>query len=352
MRIEEIRSRILPADEEIMALSKKRWMSIGKPLFSLGELETQITRISGIKKIVCYELKQKALIVMCADNGIVEEGVTQTGQEVTGIVADHFTRGETSACLMAQVAGVDVFPVDIGMASDVETVTRETYKVARGTCNFAKEPAMTEEQLWQAIRTGIRIAGEKKRQGYDILLTGEMGIGNTTTSSAVASVLLEQPPERVTGRGAGLDSRGLERKIRVIREAIARYELSREDVTDVMAKVGGYDIAGLCGLYLGGGIFRIPVVADGFISAVAALCAVRLVPAVKDYIIPSHMSGEPGARLVMEALDFSPLVTCGMSLGEGSGAVAAMPLLEMGLNVYRQMGSFEQIHVKQYEVLQ
>lgn len=352
MTIEEVRAGINPVDREIMKLSEKRWMSVGKPLFSLGKLETQITRISGIKRIVCYELKKKALIVMCADNGVVAEGVTQTGQEVTAIVADNFTRNETSTCLMAQVAGVDVFPIDIGMVSDVPSVTEKNYKIAYGTNNFAHEPAMTGEQLWKAIEVGIKIVRKKKQEGYDILLTGEMGIGNTTTSSAVASVLLEKAPEEMTGRGAGLDSQGLKRKIRVIKRAVEEHHLGREDVLDVMAKVGGYDIAGLCGLYLGGGLYQVPVVIDGFISAVAALCAVRLVPQVRDYMIPSHISKEPATKMVLEELGLSPLLTCDMCLGEGSGAVAVMPLLEMGLRVYNQMSTFEEINVEQYEVLE
>lgn len=352
MTIEEVIHHIHPADKKVMELSEKRWMSVGKPLGSLGKLETQITRISGIKRIVCYELNKKALIAMCADNGIVAEGVTQTGQEVTAIVADNFTRHETSACLMAEVAGVDVFPVDIGMVADVPSVTKAEYKVAYGTKNFALEPAMTREQAWQAVEVGIRIAGEKKQEGYDILLTGEMGIGNTTTSSAVAAVLLGKEPAEVTGRGAGLDSLGLKRKIQVIEDAIRRYDLKKEDVLDVMAKVGGYDIAGLCGLYLGGGLYQIPVVVDGFISAVAALCAVRLAPQASDYIIPSHVSKEPAAQMVLRELKLSPLLTCDMCLGEGSGAVAVMPLLTMGLQVYNRMSTFEEIHVEQYEVLE
>lgn len=351
MTLDELQKKIQPADQHVISQSEERWMKVGKPLFSLGKLEQQITRIAGIKQIVCYELAKKVLVVMCADNGVVAEGVTQTGQEVTAVVAENFSRHETSACLMAQVAGVDIYPVDIGMVTDVKAVTRETEKAGYGTKNFAVEPAMTEKQLWQAIETGIRIAGKKKEEGYDILLTGEMGIGNTTTSSAVASVLLQRSPEEMTGKGAGLDDAGLKRKVQVITEAIDRYHLQNADVLTVMASVGGYDLAGMCGLCIGGALYHIPVVLDGFISGVAALCAVRLIPAVADYLIPSHVSKEPAAAYVLDALGLSPLITCDMSLGEGSGAVAVIPLLEMGLKVYREMGTFEDIQVEQYKVL-
>lgn len=320
MTLEELQEEIQPADQDVVRLSKERWMKVGKPLFSLGKLEQQITRIAGIKRIACYEIKKKALVVMCADNGVVAEGV-------------------------------DIYPVDIGMITDVKNVTRKNEKTAYGTKNFAKEPAMTREQLWQAIETGIRIAGEKKQEGYDILLTGEMGIGNTTTSSAVASVLLNRDPAVMTGKGAGLDDDGLKRKIHVIEDAIGRYNLRQADVLTVMASVGGYDIAGLCGLCIGGARYHIPVVLDGFISGVAALCAVHLIPAVADYLIPSHVSKEPAAHYVLDELGLSPLITCDMCLGEGSGAVAVIPLLEMGLKVYGDMGTFEDIKVEQYKVL-
>ena len=341
MTLEELQEEIQPADQDVVRLSKERWMKVGKPLFSLGKLEQQITRIAGIKRIACYEIKKKALVVMCADNGVVAEGVTQTGQEVTAIVAENFSRHESRTWVMAEVAGVDRWPGEIGMITGVK----------KGTRNFAKEPAMTREQLWQAIETGIRIAGEKKQEGYDILLTGEMGIGNTTTSSAVASVLLNRDPAVMTGKGAGLDDEGLKRKIHVIEDAIGRYNLRQADVLTVMASVGGYDIAGLCGLCIGGARYHIPVVLDGFISGVAALCAVHLIPAVADYLIPSHVSKEPAAHYVLDELGLSPLVTCDMCLGEGSGAVAVIPLLEMGLKVYGDMGTFEDIKVEQYKVL-
>ena len=345
------KEKIKPLDENAMEEARAHWMTVGKPLFSLGSLEDAVIQIAGIKGTSDFELRKRGLIIMCADNGVVEEGVTQTGQEVTAIVAENFSRHETSACLMAEVAGVDIYPVDIGMITDVKNVTRKNEKTAYGTKNFAKEPAMTREQLWQAIETGIRIAGEKKQEGYDILLTGEMGIGNTTTSSAVASVLLNRDPAVMTGKGAGLDDEGLKRKIHVIEDAIGRYNLRQADVLTVMASVGGYDIAGLCGLCIGGARYHIPVVLDGFISGVAALCAVHLIPAVADYLIPSHVSKEPAAHYVLDELGLSPLITCDMCLGEGSGAVAVIPLLEMGLKVYGDMGTFEDIKVEQYKVL-
>ena len=349
--LEEVIKHTSSADAEAVTACQKRWDSIAKPLHSLGWMEEAVARVAGAQHSSEVHTEKKVLVVMCADNGIVEEGVTQTGQEVTAIVAENFSRHETSACLMAEVAGVDIYPVDIGMITDVKNVTRKNEKTAYGTKNFAKEPAMTREQLWQAIETGIRIAGEKKQEGYDILLTGEMGIGNTTTSSAVASVLLNRDPAVMTGKGAGLDDDGLKRKIHVIEDAIGRYNLWQADVLTVMASVGGYDIAGLCGLCIGGALYHIPVVLDGFISGVAALCAVHLIPAVADYLIPSHVSKEPAAHYVLDELGLSPLITCDMCLGEGSGAVAVIPLLEMGLKVYGDMGTFEDIKVEQYKVL-
>ncbi len=351
MNIDEIISKILPGDEKAMKEAYDRWMAIGKPLFSLGKLETVVTKIAGIKGTSDYKLQKKGLLIMCADNGVVEEGVTQTGQEVTAIVADNFTHHATSVCAMCDVAGVDVLPIDIGMAVDVPSVTKKEQKVCYGTRNFAKEPAMTKEEVCQALSVGIEAVRKCKEEGYDLLATGEMGIGNTTTSSAVASVLLGKDVEIMTGRGAGLSAEGLHRKIKVIEDAIKLHQPDPEDAMDVLSKVGGLDIAGLTGVFLGGAIYHIPIIIDGFISSVAALCAVRMNPNTADYMLASHVSKEPAGKLVLDALGLSPMLTCDMCLGEGSGAVAAIPIIEMGLSVYRQMGTFEDIQVERYQVL-
>lgn len=347
----EIIRQIEPADRASRRAAKNRWMQVGKPLFSLGKLEEAVSSIAGMKGTADYELTKKGLLIFCADNGVVREGVTQTGQEVTALVAENFTRHQASVCMMAEVAGVDLFPVDIGMAVDVPSVTRPGDKIARGTKDFALEPAMTRGEAVQAVLTGIRLVKEKKEAGYDILATGEMGIGNTTTSSAVAAVLLGESVEAVTGRGAGLSTDGLERKRAVIRQGLERHQPDPLDVPDVLSKVGGLDIAGLAGVFLGGALSHIPVVIDGFISATAALCAARMAPLAADYMLPSHSPKEPGGKLLLNALHLSPFIDCGMCLGEGSGAVAVMPLLDMGLSVYRRMPTFEEIKVEQYEVL-
>lgn len=349
--LEELKKQITPADAQSIEAAKKRWISVAKPLFSLGKLEDAVIRMAGIKRSSEFELKKKGLVIMCADNGVVAEGVTQTGQEVTAIVADNFTKKAASVAIMSEVAGVDLFPVDIGMVSDVPSVTKPEFKVAYGTRNLAQEPAMTREEAWRAVLVGIRMVEKLKAKGYDILATGEMGIGNTTTSSAVASVLLGRPVEEVTGKGAGLSSEGLEKKIAAIKRGIRLNRPDASDALDVLAKVGGLDIAGLAGVYLGGALFHVPVVIDGFISAVAALCAVRMVPDAGDYMMPSHVSKEPAGQMLLDALGVSPFLTCDMCLGEGSGAVAVFPILEMGLSVYRRMSTFEETNIEQYEVL-
>lgn len=350
-KLKEEIEKIRPADEKSKEAARQRWKMVAKPLFSLGKLEDAVIKMAGIKRSAEYTLEKKGLVIMCADNGVVAEGVTQTGQEVTAIVADNFTKCATSVCIMAETAGVDLFPVDIGMTTDVPSVTRKEEKIAYGTKNMLKEPAMTREEVCRAILTGIRKAEELAEDGYDLLATGEMGIGNTTTSSAVASVLLGKEPEEMTGRGAGLSSEGLRRKIDVICRAIDRHQPDREDVPDVLAKVGGLDLAGLTGVFLGGAMYHIPVLIDGFISSVAALCAVRICPECIDYMLASHCSGEPAGHMILEELGLPFLIDGNMSLGEGSGAVAAVPLLEMGLNVYRKMSTFDEIHVEQYEEL-
>lgn len=207
---------------------------------------------------------------------------------------------------------------------------------------------MTREEAVAAIEVGIQYVSELKEKGYGIFATGEMGIGNTTTSSAIASVLLDVEPEIVTGRGAGLSTEGLNRKVEVIRQAISLHKPQKDDAIDVLAKVGGFDIAGLVGVFLGGAANRVPVVVDGFISAVAALVAVRICPAVSDYILASHVSKEPAGMMLLDALGKKPALTCDMCLGEGTGAVALFPLLEMGLHIYQRMSTFEEIDLENY----
>lgn len=349
MTLEETLAQIKPLDKNAMDVAAKRWDSIAKPLHSLGKMEKLVIQIAGITGNPDIKIQKRALVAMCADNGVVEEGVTQTGQEVTAIVAENFLSGDTSACVMSHQCGTKVIPVDIGMA--VDTKVSKELKVAYGTANMTKGPAMTRAQAVQALEAGIEMVRRLKEEGYGLLATGEMGIGNTTTSSAVASVLLDRSVEEMTGRGAGLSGDGLNRKINAIRKAIEVNQPDPKDAIGVLAKVGGFDIAGMAGMFLGGAALGVPVVIDGFISCVAALIAQRICPLADEYMIASHVSKEPAACLILEALGKEAVIHGEMCLGEGSGAVALFPFLDMGIAVYDSMSTFEDIHVEQYEEL-
>ena len=350
MTLEETLAQIKPLDKNAMDVAAKRWDSIAKPLHSLGKMEKLVIQIAGITGNPDMKIQKRALVPMCADNGVVEEGVTQTGQEVTAIVAENFLSGDTSACVMSRQCGTKVIPVDIGMA--VDTKVSKELKVAYGTANMTKGPAMTRAQAVQALEAGIRDGSQTERRritGFSA--TGEMGIGNTTTSSAVASVLSDRSVEEMTGRGAGLSGNGLNRKINAIRKAIEVNQPDPKDAIGVLAKVGGFDIAGMAGMFLGGAALGVPVVIDGFISCVAALIAQRICPLAGEYMIASHVSKEPAARLILEALGKEAVIHGEMCLGEGSGAVTLFPFLDMGIAVYDSMSTFEDIHVEQYEEL-
>ncbi|OUQ82589.1 nicotinate-nucleotide--dimethylbenzimidazole phosphoribosyltransferase [Flavonifractor sp. An10] len=351
MTLEEVIQGIVPADEEAMGRAKARWDSIAKPLGSLGALEDAVIRIAGMTGSPDVDISKRAVVVMCADNGVVAEGVTQTGQEVTAIVAENMSTGDTSVCAMSRAAGAEVVPVDIGTVTPLKGARIRQKCVRRGTANMTQGPAMSREEAVQAILAGVEIARELRGRGVKLLATGEMGIGNTTTSSALAAVLLNRPVEDMTGRGAGLSSEGLQRKIRAIETAVRVNRPDPGDVLDVLHKVGGLDIAGLAGVFLGGALCRTPVLVDGFISSVAALVAARLCPQCKDYMLGSHASEEPASQLVLSELNLRPFLYAGMRLGEGTGAVAVMPLLDMGLAVYREMTTFEDTNIEAYQPL-
>lgn len=334
-------------DTEKYKKALRRWDSLAKPLHGMGVFEDIVSRIEGMPGK--RDLQKRCVLVFCADNGVVEEGVTQTGSEVTAVVAENMSKGDATVCKMAKVARADVFPIDIGMQKAVPSV-RDCH-VMRGTGNFYKAEAMTREQCLRAIDTGRSLVREYAGNGYDLFATGEMGIGNTTTTSAVASVLLEIPAEKLTGKGAGLSDSGLIKKVRVIKESIARLKPNRADVADVLSKVGGLDIAGMCGAFIGGAEAGMPVLIDGVISSVAALCAALLCPESKNYMIASHMSGEPAARYVFSALGMTAPIRAGMALGEGTGAVALMPLLDMAYTVFHEMLCFSDTGIEEYKPL-
>lgn len=348
MDFELLARDMTPLDEGAMAASRRRWNSIAKPVGSLGLLEEAVTQLAGLRGSSRVRLERRAALVMCADNGVVAEGVTQTGQEVTALVAGNMAQGRASINHMAALARAQVFPVDMGMARPAPGVA--DCAIARGTANFTQGPAMTPAQAEQAIQAGLDWVARLKDQGYHIIATGEMGIGNTTTSSAMASLLCGLPLEQVVGRGAGLSDKGLALKEAAISRAIAMNRPDPEDPFDVLYKLGGFDIAALTGVFLGGGLYRIPIIIDGFISSVAALTAARLCPACSGAMLASHVSAEPAARLVLEALDKPPLLCAGLRLGEGTGAICALPLLDMALAVYDGMASFDDIGLEPYEV--
>lgn len=347
MTLEETIRKIRPVDVAAMAAAKQHWDGLGKPLGSLGRLEKALIQIAGIQRTGDVHIDRKALVIMCADNGVVEEGVTQCGQEVTATVAENFLDEKSCVAIMCRRAGTKICPVDIGMAVDTPRV--EKRKITYGTKNMAKEPAMTREQAVAAIEVGIAKAEELHAQGYEILATGEMGIGNTTTSSAVTAALLQCEAEEVTGRGAGLTDQGLTRKQQVVRTALETYDLWHADAFTVLQTVGGLDIAGLTGMCIGGALWHIPIVLDGVISMAAALVAERLFPGVREYLLPSHLGKEPAAVKLADALQLSPVIHAGMALGEGTGAVMMFTLLDMAMSIYGQSATFSEIAVEQYK---
>ena len=338
-------------NEKVMEAAWQRWDSIGKPLRSLGALERAVVKMAGMENTVNVKMDKRAIVVLCGDHGVVKEGVTQTGQEVTAIVAGNMARGNSCVCLMARQAGADVIPVDVGMACRDAVPGVVNRKVAYGTKDFLEEPAMTREETVKAMEAGADMAVELKERGYVLAGSGEMGIGNTTTSSALLSVLLNMDPELVTGRGAGLTTAGYNRKVQVIREGIRIRKPSGEDPVDALSKVGGLDLAALTGFYIGCAACGLPVVLDGLITGAAALAAVRISPDVKGYLLASHVSAEPAGAMVLDALGLKPAISAGMCLGEGTGATALFPLLDMAAAVYTQMSSFDDIHVDAYEHL-
>ena len=342
---------IRPLDENAMESARLHWDAIAKPLHSLGRLEDMIVQLAGICENPVPAPRKKAVLIFCADNGIVAEGVTQTTQDVTAAVTQNFAKGIASVNALSRICGTEVFPVDIGVAQALDCPGVLNRKVAFGTQNFAHGPAMRRDEAEQGVFTGIDLVQEKAAEGYNLIVTGEMGIGNTTTSSAVFSVLQGLPPEQVTGRGAGLSDAGLQHKIQVISRAVAALQPDPGDVLDVLSKVGGFDVCGMMGAFLGGAICRVPVLVDGFISAVAANCAVRLCPACRDYIFASHCSKEPAGKMALDALHLRAYLDCEMCLGEGTGGVIAAKLFDFALAAYDEIAGFDAVGIDPYQPL-
>lgn len=347
LNFEELNGRIAPADEAAARQAQAHWDAIAKPLKGLGHFEDMVVKIAALTGNPRVTAAKRAVVVLCADNGVVAEGVTQTDASVTAAMAGQIRDHRSSVCLMSASAGADVFAVDMGMLTRVDGV--DGCHIADGTGNIAVGPAMTREEACRAIAYGMELVKGYARQGYQLLATGEMGIGNTTTSSAVAAVLLHMPVETVTGRGAGLSDAGLRRKVDAIHRAIEINKPDSADALDVLAKLGGFDIAGMVGVFLGGALYRVPVLIDGLISSVSALIAARLCPNSRCAMLASHTSAEPAAAAILAELGLTAVLHAGMKLGEGTGAVCMMPLLDMALSVYDNSAAFTDTGIEQYQ---
>jgi len=334
--------KIQPVSPGLLDKAQAHLDSLTKPPGSLGTLEELAKRYVAIQNNESPTLKKISTIVFAADHGVTAEGISAYPPEVTAQMIMNFLNKGAAVNVLANHVNAEVTIVDIGVnfqfASHPNLLDR---KIAFGTKNFSKEPSMTRSQAETSIATGIQIATESANNGFDILTTGEMGIGNTTPSSAIFAILGSTPVEDVTGRGTGIDDSALIKKISVIKKGIELHQPDPDDPIDILAKVGGFEIGGIAGLILGAAAQKIPVVVDGFISGAGAALALKMSPSVGDYIFPSHRSSEPGHKIFFELLGHPPLFDLNMRLGEGTGALLAVNLIQSAVKVYNEMATFQ-----------
>ncbi|MGE5549089.1 MAG: nicotinate-nucleotide--dimethylbenzimidazole phosphoribosyltransferase [Bacteroidota bacterium] len=335
-------------DRRAMVEAQARLDSLTKPLGSLGVLETTAVRLAGVTGQTLVHLGDKAVIVMAGDHGVVEEGVAAYPQAVTMQMLANFTRGGAGVNVLARLAGARVVVADLGTAGDADAEGIIKRKIRYGTGNIARGPAMSREEAVAAIEAGIEIAQAemaKNTAGTCLLATGEMGIGNTTPSSAILAAFSGFPARALAGAGTGLTGEGISRKAEIVQRALAVNKPDPRDGLDVLAKVGGLEIAGLAGVILAAGAARVPVLIDGFISTAAALVAGKIEPRVLNFVFASHLSTEPGHRIMLEMMGLKPMLHMEMRLGEGTGAVLAMHLVEAATRIMREMATFTEAGV-------
>ncbi len=333
-------------DRATMAAARRRLDSLTKPLGSLGRLEELAVRLAGVTGRVCPTVAPRSVIVMAADHGVTEEGVSAFPSEVTAQMVHNFLRGGAAINVLARLAGARVRVVDMGVAAYLDGADGlDVRKVRPGSANMARGPALTRVEAAAAVEAGIAVAVEEVRGGARLLCLGDMGIGNTTPSTAVVSVFTGRAPAELVGRGTGLDAAGMERKLAAIERAIAVNRPDPGDPLGVLAKVGGLEIAGLAGVALGGAWLRVPVVVDGLIAGAAALAAAAMSPRVREFLFAGHLSAEPAHGVALAALGLRPLLTLDMRLGEGTGAVLASLVLEAACRIIGEMATFEQAGV-------
>ena len=342
MTLDETIKQIQPLNPKFFALAKSRLDRLTKPQGSLGRLEELAAQYVAITEDLSPSCPRSVIFTMAADHGVVAEGVTAYPSSVTAQMVHNFLKGGAAINVLAQHVGANVRVIDLGVDSDLGRPSGLIVKkVGLGTKNFAVGPAMSREEAFQSIETGIDLVTTSHAEGFRVAATGEMGIGNTTSSAAITAVMTAQPISEVTGRGAGIDEAGLVRKIQVIEQALEINQPNVGDPLDVLAKVGGYEIGGLVGVILGGAACRMPVVLDGFIAGAAALLAVALAPACREYLIPSHLSSEQGHRIALCHLNLQPYLDLELRLGEGTGACLAIGLLQSSLRLMTEMATFE-----------
>ncbi|MFS0837034.1 nicotinate-nucleotide--dimethylbenzimidazole phosphoribosyltransferase [Paenibacillus sp. 1P03SA] len=339
--LQDVTGAIRPLRQEAMDAASVRLDNLTKPPGSLGKLEDMARQLAGITGEVTPDTSRKAIVVMAADHGVCEEGVSAFPQEVTRQMVMNFLQGGAAVNVLARHAGAEVVCVDIGVNAELEHPYLLSRKVRKGTANMAREAAMSREEALQAIRAGVEVADMLAGQGVRVLATGEMGIGNTTASSALLSVLGGIDIRDAVGRGTGIDDARWLHKQEVVRKAIEINKPDADDALDVLAKIGGLEIAGLTGVILGAAKNACPVVIDGFISSAAALVASRLAPESQPYMIASHQSHEQGHARMLEAVGLSPMLHMDMRLGEGTGAALCFTLMDAAGKIMREMASFE-----------
>ena len=338
-------SQIRPLDAGAMAKARERLDSLAKPPGSLGVLEDIAVTLAGISGGMFYNTDKRCVIIMSADNGVTEEGVASAPQAVTCAQTVNFTKGITGVAALAKQFNTDLIITDAGINADINNPRIKNKKIRKSTWNIAQREAMDYGEAEQAILIGIETAAEAVKEGYKLLGAGEMGIGNTTTSAAVLCALTGLPAEQVTGKGAGLKEEAYKRKIEVVKTALKNNRPNLSDPIDILAKVGGFDIAAMTGVFIGGAYMRVPVVIDGFISMVAALTASRLNAVSKEYMLASHASYEQGFTHAAQALGVEACLNLNMRLGEGSGCPLMFAVIDAACAVMRDMGTFEQANI-------